>query len=93
LVRVVTGPLTDDLAKLAVRRITAGRGLAREAATRPCHFVAFDLLRDEHGTELLGQPLRVRRRRLEHLLADAPPQLPICPQTDDDRVARSWITE
>jgi ATP-dependent DNA ligase len=75
------------------RRITAGRGVAREAALRPAHFVAFDLLQDTRDRELLDQPLSRRRRRLERLLSSAPPQLPICPQTADEDVARAWFAD
>ena len=75
------------------RRITAGRGLAQEALTRPCHFVAFDLLQDARGRELLSLPLATRRRRLERLFAGAPPQLALCPQTDDEALAQTWFDE
>ena len=75
------------------RRITAGRGLAREALERPCHFVAFDLLQDARGRALLSLPLATRRRRLERLLVDAPPQLALCPQTADESQAQTWYDE
>jgi ATP-dependent DNA ligase len=75
------------------RRITAGRDLAREATQRPAHFVAFDLLQDGGGRELLDQSLSRRRRRLERLLSGAPPQLPICPQTKDADIAREWFAD
>jgi ATP-dependent DNA ligase len=50
-------------------------------------------LQDQSGRELLDQPLQVRRRRLEGLLASAPPQLPVCPQTTDRAVAEAWFTD
>jgi ATP-dependent DNA ligase len=78
---------------LLQRRVTAGRGLTREAAAHPAHFVSFDLLQDARGRELLDQPLSTRRRRLERLLASAPSQLPICPQTTDDKLARVWFED
>jgi ATP-dependent DNA ligase len=74
------------------RRVTAGRGLTREAARRPAHLVVFDLLQDR-GRLLLDRPLSERRRRLERLLAMAPPQLQVCPQTDDEQVARAWFQD
>ena len=58
------------------QRLTAGRRLAVEAAGHPAYFVVFDLLQDTGGRVLLDQPLVRRRRRLDRLLADAPPQLP-----------------
>lgn len=74
------------------RRITAGRGLAREAAERPAHLVAFDLLADA-GQSLLDQPLIQRRARLAQLLAAGPPQVLACPQTRDVAEARRWLQE
>jgi ATP-dependent DNA ligase len=75
------------------RRVTAGRGLAREAAQRPAHFVAFDLLADTGGESLLDQPLVQRRARMTRLLAAGPPQLLTCPQTRDLAEARRWLQE
>jgi ATP-dependent DNA ligase len=75
------------------RRLTAGRRVAHEAAHRPAHFVAFDLLRDTRDRVLLDQPLTRRRRRLERLLASVSPQLPICPETTDEQTARTWFTD
>jgi ATP-dependent DNA ligase len=73
------------------RRITAGRGLARDE--HPAHFVAFDLLADAGGGCLLDQPLTRRRTRLARLLATSPPQLLACPQTLDVAEARRWLRE
>jgi hypothetical protein len=75
---------------LLQQRLTAGRRLAVEAAGHPAYFVVFDLLQDAGGRVLLDQPLTRRRRRLDRLLAGAPPQLPICPQTTDQHTARAW---
>lgn len=75
------------------RRVVAGRALAREAAERPAHLVVFDLLADAGGQTLTGQPLVLRRARLETLLADAPPHLQVCPQTADVGQARRWMHE
>jgi ATP-dependent DNA ligase len=73
------------------RRVTAGHALAGEAAQRPAHFVVFDLLADADGTPTLDRPLAQRRERLQQLLADRSPQLPICPQTTDADQARRWL--
>jgi ATP-dependent DNA ligase len=72
------------------QRLTAGRRLVAEKAAHPAHFVVFDLLQDVHGRVLLDQPLTRRRHRLDRLLAGAPPQLPLCPQTSDEPTARAW---
>ena len=63
------------------QRLTAGRRRPVEAAGHPAYFVVFDLLQDTGGRVLLDQPLTRRRARLERLLAGAPAQLPLCPQT------------
>ncbi|MFI0793043.1 ATP-dependent DNA ligase [Micromonospora rubida] len=75
------------------RRITAGRGLAVEVAARPAYLVAFDLLADAGGEELLSLPLAERRARLQRLLAGAPAQLLVCPQTLDVDEARGWMRD
>ncbi|SCG15507.1 ATP dependent DNA ligase domain-containing protein [Micromonospora echinofusca] len=75
------------------RRITAGRGLTREAAECPAHFVAFDLLADAGGGSMLDRPLVQRRARMTRLLASSPPQLSTCPQTLDIAEARRWMQE
>src|SRR4051812_24050651 len=74
------------------QRLTAGRRVPTEAAY-PAYFVVFDLLQDVGGRVLLDQPLTRRRARLDRLLADAPAQLPLCPQTSDESTARGWWTD
>ncbi|MFD6563087.1 ATP-dependent DNA ligase [Micromonospora profundi] len=74
------------------RRVTAGRGLLRLARECPAHYVLFDLLADAGGQVLLNLPLSERRARLERLLADAPPQLTLTPQTTDMREVWDWLT-
>ena len=74
-------------------RLTAGRRLATVADQHPAHLVAFDLLRDGRGTELLDQPLGVRRAKLQRLLRAAPPQVVLCPQTQDHAVALGWLAD
>jgi ATP-dependent DNA ligase len=72
------------------RRITAGRGLAREAAARPVTYVCFDQLHDI-DTDLRNLPLAQRRARLEATLAGAPTALQVCPQTSSYDEALLWL--
>ncbi|MEV6850998.1 hypothetical protein [Actinoplanes sp. NPDC051411] len=72
---------------------TAGRRIIQEASQHRAHFVAFDLLRDADGRELLHEPLPERRRRLEQLFASAGLQLPICHQTRDRELAKTWFVD
>lgn len=71
------------------RRFTAGRGLIALAARSPASLVAFDVLAVA-GEDLRRQPLRYRRRRLVELVAGAPNQLVLCPQTGSVTEARAW---
>ncbi|MFI6079331.1 hypothetical protein ACIA5C_48310 [Actinoplanes sp. NPDC051343] len=52
--------------------------------------VAFDLLRAGRGAELLDQPLSRRRSMLERLLAGAPTQIAVCPQTASRTVTQRF---
>jgi ATP-dependent DNA ligase len=61
--------------------------LAREA---PATYVAFDLLA-EGGEDLQGLPHRERRRRLEALLAGAPPAVVLTPSTREPAEALRWL--
>jgi ATP-dependent DNA ligase len=76
---------------LLQRRVTAGRHISVEAAAHPTHLVVFDLLQDPDGRALLDRPLERRRTRLQRLLADAPPQVPLCPHTADMEQACGWL--
>lgn len=73
------------------RRVTAGRALLRLARECPAHYVLFDLLADAHGRVILDLPLSQRRARLQRLLADAPAQLALTPQTADMRQVSDWL--
>ncbi|TDC59558.1 ATP-dependent DNA ligase [Micromonospora sp. KC207] len=73
------------------RRVTAGRGLLRLAHECPAHYVLFDLLADAGGHVIRNLPLSERRARLQRLLADAPPQLTLTPQTADMRQVADWL--
>ncbi|GAA1038699.1 ATP-dependent DNA ligase [Virgisporangium ochraceum] len=74
---------------LLQRRVAAGSPV-REAYRHPAHLVTFDLLQSD-GAELLDRPLADRRAALTTTLADAPPQLTVCPQTTDPAEAREWL--
>ncbi|MFF4894700.1 ATP-dependent DNA ligase [Micromonospora chersina] len=73
------------------RRVTAGRALLRLARECPAHYVLFDLLADVDGTVILDLPLSQRRARLQQLLAGAPAQLTLTPQTADMRQVSDWL--
>jgi ATP-dependent DNA ligase len=75
------------------RRLAAGRKLPEFVGRYPAHLVAFDLLRDGHGVELLDHPLSRRRAKLHRLLRGAPSQIAVCPQTPDRSVALNWIRD
>jgi ATP-dependent DNA ligase len=79
--------------ELLQRRFTAGRRITEVAAAHPAHFVAFDLLQDARGHDLLDRPLHRRRDRLQRLLKTAPPQIAVCPQTSSEKQARAWIAD
>jgi ATP-dependent DNA ligase len=78
---------------LLQRRLMAGRRLSEVVRRYPAHLVAFDLLRDGRGVDLLDQPLTTRRAKLERLLHNTPPQVVICPQTSDRDVALGWLND
>ncbi|WP_091561718.1 ATP-dependent DNA ligase [Micromonospora pattaloongensis] len=73
------------------RRLGAGATVGRLARQQPAHLVVFDLLQRADGTTLLARPLRERRAALTELLADAPPELVLCPQTTDRDEATEWL--
>ncbi len=67
------------------------RKLARE---HPVLFVVFDLLVDERGRSLVGEPLAQRRRALEAFMrrfGDAQPMLRVSPCTTDVRGVQAWL--
>nr|WP_243704770.1 hypothetical protein [Micromonospora sp. KC723] len=76
---------------LLQRRVTAGRDLPRLVSECPAHYVLFDLLADAGGQVILDLPLSRRRARLHRLLADAPTQLTVTPQTADMRQVADWL--
>lgn len=78
--------------RLQERLQRRGAGAARLAAQRPCHFVAFDLLRLA-GTDTTGWPYRRRRNALEALFAEHRLTAPwaLCPSTTNPDTVREWL--
>jgi ATP-dependent DNA ligase len=76
---------------LLQRRVSAGRRVLRLAIQHPAHLVVFDLVQAD-GQPLLDTPLAHRRARLAALLAAAPAQLALCPQTTQPGQAIEWLT-
>jgi ATP-dependent DNA ligase len=87
---VVVGPSGFDFSALLVRVHPSSSRVARLARETPARLFAFDLL-SEAGSDLQALPHRERRRRLEALLAAAPPQVRLTPATRDLKVARGWL--
>jgi ATP-dependent DNA ligase len=81
-----------DFGALQRRNHTTIATAAKLAADEPCHFIVFDLLRDQ-GTDLTDQPLSDRRAALEALFAEIPGTSPLQLglHTDDLATAREWF--
>jgi ATP-dependent DNA ligase len=78
---------------LLQRRVSAGQRRVLDLAIQyPAHLVVFDLLQAPPDLDVRNRPLRERRQLLEHLLADAPGQITLTPQTTDPEQAREWMT-
>ncbi|TWG28218.1 ATP dependent DNA ligase-like protein [Micromonospora palomenae] len=86
---VWAGERTDF--SLLQRRVTAGTGRDALARSHPAHYVVFDLLSAPPGLPLLDKPLAERRALLTSLLADAPAQLTLSPQSTDVAQATEWL--
>ncbi|MFD0723206.1 ATP-dependent DNA ligase [Streptomyces globosus] len=69
-----------------------GRTAAALMTSLPAFFIAFDILQQD-GTELLRQPYRQRRLRLENLFATHRLAAPwtLCPMTTDLVKAQQWL--
>ena len=78
-----------DFDALQLRLHPAASRVAKLAVASPSSFVAFDLLAID-GADIMTEPQRERRRRLERLLAGAKPPLHLTPMTSDRAVARDW---
>lgn len=88
---VVWGGDALDFSQLQ-RRVASPARAATLAKAKPASFMAFDILA-LRGTDLTGQPLRVRRRRLQSLVTDLHPPLQITPATRDRASAQTWMRE
>jgi ATP-dependent DNA ligase len=73
-------------------RIASPAKAATLARTKPASFMAFDLLA-LRGTDLTGEQLRIRRRRLQSLVTVLAPPLQITPATRDRTVAEGWLRD
>ena len=87
---VIAGPHGLDFDALLLRIHPADSRVQLLARDTPASFVAFDLLA-LNGDDLREAPQIERRRRLEHLLKDAPPPLYLTPATTDRRLAEQWF--
>ena len=84
----VTGAAeAEDFDALSARIHPAASRVALLAEQTPAHYVAFDLLALE-DEDLMGQPLALRRRRLEQL---ALPGIALTPTTTDPGAAELWF--
>ena len=88
---VIWGDGGLDFPALLQRMASKGANARQLAAQRPANFVVFDLLAAD-GDDLRREPLRVRRRRLEQVLADVDPSLMLSPATTDREQAQEWLT-
>src|SRR5512141_2991289 len=90
-------PVGDDLSfdELLLRIHPAASRVRKLVAEHPALYVAFDLLVDEHGRDLTGEPLETRRRELEHfaddLLDTEHGTIRLSPETSDVQEAQGWL--
>jgi ATP-dependent DNA ligase len=87
---VIVGPDGLDFEALLLRIHPAASRVKLLAAQSPASFVAWDLLAlgDE---DLRGEPLAVRRERLERALAGATASVRLSPATRDRALAEDWF--
>ena len=81
---------TPDFGALMARLHPAPSRVTRLAEETPASYVAFDLV-EAGGEDLTRTPFADRRKRLEHLLADAPENVTATPATHDPAVAQEWL--
>jgi ATP-dependent DNA ligase len=82
--------------ELLMRIHPAASRVERLARERPALYVLFDLLVDEDGKSLVGEPLADRRRALERFFARygrANPLLRLSPFTTERAVADGWLAD
>ncbi|MDQ7830057.1 MAG: ATP-dependent DNA ligase [Armatimonadota bacterium] len=87
---VIVGPDGLDFDALLLRIHPAASRVALLAAQTPASYVAWDLLAVD-DEDLRAVPLRVRRGRLEQVLAAARPPVHLSPATRDRPVAEDWF--
>ena len=87
---VIVGPNGLDFEALLLRIHPAASRVKLLAAQSPASFVAWDLLA-LNNEDLRGQPLEVRRERLERVLTHASPPLHLSPTTRDRALAEDWF--
>jgi ATP-dependent DNA ligase len=87
---VIVGPKGLDFEALLLRIHPAASRVKLLAAQSPASFVTWDLLALD-DEDLREQPLEARRKRLEHVLADAAPPLHLSPATGDRALAEDWF--
>ena len=87
---VIAGPDGLDFDALLLRIHPAASRVALLAAQTPASYVAWDLLAVD-DEDLRAVPLRVRRARLEQVLAAARPPVHLSPATRDRAVAEDWF--
>lgn len=89
----VGGDLSFD--ELLLRVHPAESRVRKLAAAHPALFVAFDLLVDERGRDLTGEPLRKRRSALERFAAELLDEengpIRLSPEVRDVAEARTWL--
>ncbi len=88
----VDGRLSFD--DLLQRIHPAASRVERLSRERPAVLIVFDLLVDERGASLVGQPLAARRRALEAFAAEhlaGRDDLRLSPATTDAAQARAWL--
>ncbi|MEX2583623.1 MAG: ATP-dependent DNA ligase [Gemmatimonadota bacterium] len=81
----------DDL---LMRIHPAASRVKKLAASHPATFIAFDLLVDDQGRDLTGEPLIERRRALDDFGAghvDGIDRVSVSPFTDSLKKARKWL--
>jgi ATP-dependent DNA ligase len=79
-----------DFEALQLRIHPADSRVKKLAGELPASLVLWDLLCEDDG-DLSGQPLSLRRERLEKALADVEPPIHVTPATRDRSVAGDWF--
>jgi ATP-dependent DNA ligase len=87
---VIAGDEGLDFERLQLRIHPAASRVKLLADETPASMVFFDLL-CEGVQDLREEPFRIRRKRLEQLLASAIPPIHVTPATDQRSVAADWF--